>query len=191
MALPRGGWKRPNSTSSYPVCTTPRPLTRLLSGPRRQPTLCSSIHAAQLPTPDSEDGRSWLSDRTGRASASPASAQPEWLERSARPCHGHWGFARGRLGEALGPHPEQLFEVSLDESVRRRLPSPPRSIDRAGDLHSGYQPGGRGTGQGKGGSPAYPSRVSTRTWPGEVLLRHWPSWPRWAGRTCALAAAAA
>jgi hypothetical protein len=38
--------------------------------------------------------------------------------------------------EALGPDPEQLLDVRLEEPIQRRLPRTPGAIDTAADLHS-------------------------------------------------------
>ena len=68
----------------------------------------------------------------------------------------HW--AQGPVGayEALGPQAQQVLEVLLDQTEKRRLARPSRPVDPTGDLHTSRPAGGRAPGESRRG--ACPSR---------------------------------
>ena len=82
-----------------------------------------------------------------------------------------------RLGEPLLVHAQKLLEVLLNQTEKRRVPSPPRPVDPTDDLHTSRPAGGRATGEKR---PSYPRAkggwgVCTGGASGQVPLRRLPS----------------
>ena len=95
------------------------------------------------------------------------------------------------LLEALGPDPEQLFKVPLDEAEQGGLACPPGAVDACANLHGQLPAGGRGTGDmeetelplpfvcggwgtdagGQYREPPGQTGSTRRSW------RRWPPWP--------------
>ena len=68
------------------------------------------------------------------------------FEEAAQHALDHGAQRAVELREAMGPDPQQLLEVGLDEAEQRGLACPPGAVDARANLHGQPPAGGRGTG---------------------------------------------